>query len=660
MRMPLINCKEKNVSMKLTMTKTTSNSTQTVEISFKINGLAETTTQWNTEDSDKIESWSDQVTQYILGQATFFKKKTSDISIQTLENINQQPNSSTQSVQIGDSTLSLNFSYDYGVWRAERIKDQVDDNHNREYHVGKIDFSFRPNSNEVRKAFNSNTIVITTFAINVHQGSITSPIVATSLVTLTINPAARRPTISIVSDSSNIIEGGSATFTLNSDIEPKQNLNVLYTASNNLGNYLDPLTHSSNISRVANLNFQKAQDSDNWTDELSLKLRDADGLDAEDGQIVLTLNPTDVYTPYVVAKTPQNSATLVVEDAEKPALSFTENSITIVEEDVDKNVQLTLNLSEVIEDEVAVSYIIVEETATSGVDYIDVANGLVSISANTTSIPINIRIKGDDLSEGDETFKVLVTTPPSNAYLFHGVPKLEATVTIYDDEPILLSATTDDFYVAEDMINGNVSIDLELTSAVEDTNSATTQISYETAVSNGTATKDEDFLDPTSNTTVIATSAVTSSITVPIINDAKNEGNETFNVIISNLNGANFADGGTELNLNVTIIDNEKPILSFAQNSYSVDEEDIDTNVVLTFNLSGPIENPVDIAYETVEETAIADEDFTSISDGIVTIANNSTSAEISIQIKGDVVNEGTETFKVRVAIPPSNAVFKR
>ena len=73
----------------------------------------------------------------------------------------------------------------------------------------------------------------------------------------------------------------------------------------------------------------------------------------------------------------------------------------------------------------------------------------------------------------------------------------------------------------------------------------------------------------------------------------------------------------------------------------------------LTLNLSGPIEEAVDISYELISESAIADADFVDNGNGVVTIAANTTSIPISIQIKGDDINEGNETFKVRVNNTP-------
>ena len=133
---------------------------------------------------------------------------------------------------------------------------------------------------------------------------------------------------------------------------------------------------------------------------------------------------------------------------------------------------------------------------------------------------------------------------------------------------------------------------MQLTSAVAHTNSVTTSVSYETTVSSGTATLGEDFMSPVINRRTININSITDSQLIPILNDIDNEGNETFSVTISNLTGASFASGGTELTIDITIIDNENPELSLAEDSYSITEEDSDTNVELTFNLSGPIENP--------------------------------------------------------------------
>ena len=403
-----------------------------------------------------------------------------------------------------------------------------------------------------------------------------------------------KPILTIYSKSSSVTEGGIATFIVKSNVNPRQTFHVNYIPTNLTGNFLDSSTFPSGFSQISILTFSQAEGSEDWTDEIAIQLRDVDGVDAEDGSITVTLDATSDDAFYFVAPEPDNSATVNVEDAESPSLSFAENTYTVTEEDTDTNIELTLNLSESIDEAVMISYSIVEETATGGTDFIDIANGSVSFPPNTTTIPINIQIKGDDLSEGDETFKVIISTPPSNAYFRHGVSTLEADVTIHDDEPIIMNVATTDFKAAEDIINGNfiVEVVLNKTAVIANPNTPIPEpVSFLVETSSGTATIDTDFKTPDQPPTQprfrIPADAETFSFAIPILNDVKNEGNETFNVRIHDLQQATFADGTTEQTLELTIIDNEKPTLSFMQDTKTVEEEDSNTNVELTLKFVG-------------------------------------------------------------------------
>ena len=195
-------------------------------------------------------------------------------------------------------------------------------------------------------------------------------------------------------------------------------------------------------------------------------------------------------------------------------------------------------------------------SATGGTDFVDISNGSVSFLPNTTSIPVNIKIKGDELSEVDETFKVIISTPPSNAYIRHGNSTLEAEVTIHDDEPIIMSVATTDFKVAEDVVNGNFIVEVVLNKTVLIANPETPipePVSFLVETSSGTATIDADFKTPDRQPTQprfrIPADAKSFSFAIPILNDVKNEGNETFNVRIHDLQQATFADGTTQQSL---------------------------------------------------------------------------------------------------------------
>ena len=660
----------KNVTMWLRGTKTKDNITQTAILKFNINGYPILTAELQNQDSESIETADQLVSNDILGTGSVFKRKVSSVSINVTENINQnhQPViGNIGNVSSINSFMAKQFgtNFVYGSWYVEENYTKQDDPHNDLFHSGTIRFLYRANLTEVRNAFNRNSFITTTLNLNLHQGDDSSPIIQAQFITITINPAAKRPTLSITQYTNSVIEGSPIVLTITSDFNPERPLNLALTPTNIMGDYLDPATSLTGVSKIETLTLQQLEGSEEWTDEISIDLRDADGKHGENGSISVILDAISDFTPYVVAKEPHNSATIMVENTEKPALSFVENSVTISEDDIDKNMQLVLNLSESIEEAVNITYSIVAETATGGDDFVDFSNGSVSILPNTTSIPINIQIKGDELSESNETFKVVISTPPSNAYFLHGVPSLEADVTIHDDEPIIMNVATTDFNVAEDVVNGNFIVEVVLTknTVIANPNDQTPDsVSFLVETSSGTATIDADFKTPDRLPTAprfnIPADAKTFSFAIPILNDVENEGNETFNLRIHDLQQATFADGTTEHSLELTIIDNEKPTLSFMQDTKTVEEEDSEPNVELTLNLSGPIEEAVNISYELISESATVGTDFVDNGTGVVTIAANTTSIPISIQIKGDIINEGDETFKVRVTTPPNNAAF--
>ena len=385
-----------------------------------------------------------------------------------------------------------------------------------------------------------------------------------------------------------------------------------------------------------------------------------------DGDETFTLTLSNLVGASLTNDVDELDYEITIIDDEDPILTIAEDSINVAvtETDVDQNVQVMLNLSGAIDSSVNISYSLVDETATGGVDYTDIANGQVTILPNTTSIPINLRIKGDDISEDTETFKVRITTSPTNAVFPREVNELEATVTITDDEPVRMSLVNTDFTVAEDVVNGVYVVNLELTTPL-----AENPVVFDVQTISGTdtnssrgATLDEDF--KTNQFTVFGDrytftlNKKTFSINIPILNDTENEGNEIFNLRIYDLQNTTFADGTTDKTWELTIIDNEKPELTFANNAKTVTETDTDTNVELMLNLSGPIAEAVDITYEVIAETASEGIDYVDVGNGTVSIPANTKEIPVNFQIKGDGINEGQETFKIRITDPPSNAAF--
>ena len=79
----------------------------------------------------------------------------------------------------------------------------------------------------------------------------------------------------------------------------------------------------------------------------------------------------------------------------------------------------------------------------------------------------------------------------------------------------------------------------------------------------------------------------------------------------------------------------------------------------LEVTLSKPFSKAVSVRYRTVDGTAVAGEDYIAVTEGILTIQPHETRSKITIEVIGDDIREGDETFMVRLS-NPVNAVMIR
>ena len=420
----------KNISMNLIATTSSGDTTTTEEIQYDFRGHPSTSFEFENEGSETIETGNQLTFDDIKGTVTIFKLKESAYTFDAVERLNQSSQSFEQVVGPSESVSDfmaspIGVNFKYGKWFVEDNFSGVEDPHDELFHSGDLKFVFKPDTTEISSILNTDESIISTLNFHILQGDDSTPKITTTSIIITIDRSSVKPILSITSKTNSVVEGQTATFTITSNVNPMQPFYVSYIPTNSVGDFLNLSTFPSGLPQFENLTFNQVEGSDDWTAEIEIDLRETDGVDTEDGAISVTLNTASDYAFYFAAAEPDNSVTVRVEDAEKPTLSFSESSYTVAEADVDKNYQLTLNISESIEDAINVTYSIVDESATGGVDFVDIANGSVTILPNTTSIPIIIQIKGDDLSEGDETFKVIISDPPTNAYFSRGISELE-------------------------------------------------------------------------------------------------------------------------------------------------------------------------------------------------------------------------------------------
>ena len=176
--------------------------------------------------------------------------------------------------------------------------------------------------------------------------------------------------------------------------------------------------------------------------------------------------------------------------------------------------------------------------------------------------------------------------------------------------------------------------------------------SVQYATTNGTAVAGIDYAAAPPGATLTFPAGWVSgdakTITVPIINDALDEDDETFTVTLSSPSGGRL---GTAV-ATVTILDDDPPP-ALSIGSVSVAEGNAGTTTVLfPVSLSAASGRTVTVHYATADGTATtADVDYAAAS-ATVTFAPGTTAQTIPIVVYGDTVYEPDETFTVTLSSP--------
>ncbi len=240
----------------------------------------------------------------------------------------------------------------------------------------------------------------------------------------------------------------------------------------------------------------------------------------------------------------------------------------------------TVTLSAASGQTVTVNYSTANNTAVSGSDYTAVS-GMLTFAPGVVTQTITVPIINDTLYEGNETFKVNLTSA-TNA----SVATSTGTATIVDNDTVpLVSSVTNASAVEASSIVHTVTL----------SNASTTATTYTLTLNGGTATGGGvDYTSTLTNSafsngvtisgnTISVPAGVTSfTVTVPTTNDTVDESNETYNLTI----GGTVGTG--------TILDDD---LTDANETVSVAEDTTLTGNVLTGTTSAA---PVTVSTFTI------------------------------------------------------------
>lgn len=438
--------------------------------------------------------------------------------------------------------------------------------------------------------------------------------------TLTIHDNEEALTATFTVANINVNEnGGTATLTVNLSGKSQPTVSINFATVDETTNAGADYTPTAGT-----LNFTTGETSKTIVVPI---IDDAVAENLETFKVVLS-NPVNASLGIL----PQSTVT-IFDDENAARVQFSSATYSVSEGGGSVNIQV--NLSQVTLSPVTVTYATSNGTATAGSDYTATTGNLV-LPAGQTSASFNIPITEDLLPESDETVTINLSNPV-NAFL--GGPAT-ATLTILDNESkVGFSLATYNHPES----GGNVVIEVR----VNPPSPAPVTISL--AMSTGTATPGVDYIDM-STTLQFNANEKDKKITIPIVNDLLDEGNETINLELKNL-----ITGGTVymglVNATVVIEDNDAvPTVRLGNSSYMTDEDPQTFEVeVFLSNASG---RAVSVDYAISDGTASASGGDYVGGSGTLNFAIGEISKKVTIQIKEDALDELNETINVVLANP--------
>ena len=171
----------------------------------------------------------------------------------------------------------------------------------------------------------------------------------------------------------------------------------------------------------------------------------------------------------------------------------------------------------------------------------------------------------------------------------------------------------------------------------------------------GTATSGTDY-NAVAGTLTFAPGETVKTVQVSVVADMAAEGNESFQVVLSNPTGATIATGTAT----GTIVDDDLPVSppSPPPPAPVVSVSDVRANegntagaISFTIRLSAASTSPVTVRFDTQNGTALAGSDFTAVG-ATITFAPGEIAKTVSIAVLGDTTVEPDETFSIVLTSP--------
>lgn len=306
-----------------------------------------------------------------------------------------------------------------------------------------------------------------------------------------------------------------------------------------------------------------------------------------------------------------------------PVPTLTIDDVAVIEGDAGQVAAVfTVSLSSPSGQAVSVRYATANVTAVSGSDYVAIPLNTLTFAPGETAKTITVGVNGDQSDEADETFRVNLSTP-TNATLV----RTFGAGTISDNDPEPLVSIGDVSSVEADSGTRLATFPVTLSAP----SSRTVTVQYATAT--GSASADDFYAK--SGTLTFAPGVVRIDVAVSVIGDTRVEGDETFQVNLSNVTAGTISDGN---GLGI-ILDND-PSVTVAD--ITVSEAGA---AIFTVKFSKAPMEAVEIAYATDSGTAESGSDYSAVIGTLTFTPTGPLTQTVTVPVINDLTDEDNETF---------------
>ncbi|MCW9000717.1 MAG: hypothetical protein OQK04_18545, partial [Kangiellaceae bacterium] len=334
-----------------------------------------------------------------------------------------------------------------------------------------------------------------------------------------------------------------------------------------------------------------------------------------------------------------SSATITIQedDAVPPAgeIGFEFDTELVNENDGDVSIKVVRNGGSY--GEVSIALATQDDSAVATSDY-EALSQTITFADGETEKTVTINLVDDAVYEFDESFNVILSNVTGEATLGTS----SSTVTILDDDPVppsgVLGLESGSYQVNEN--------DASFEVTVVRSGGSFGEVSVDVVSQNDSATAGEDY-QGVNQTLTFSDGEVTKTITVNLIDDSTYEGDETFNLQLSNVVGTEL---GNQLLSTVTIVEDDAVppagVIQFSGAAYSIGEASGDLTVTVTRTNGSFGEVSVDLS--VTGGSATQDVDYR-IADSQLTFLDGEVSRTVSILVFDDSDYEGEENFTLQL-----------